>query len=188
MADPWMVSGPGAWLASRAAGFTAYTALTLEIALGLFLSTGIADGWIARARSVEMHRWLSGGTIALLLAHASALLLDRTVSFRWFDLVVPFSSGYRPVPVGLGGLALWLVLVIHASFSLRSWLGNQRWRRLHQASFAVYLLATAHGWFAGTDSARFSLLYALSGALVLGMVLLRAALPARAAGKKADAA
>ena len=36
--------GPWFWVASRAAGVTAFVAITLDVAFGLFLSTGLADG------------------------------------------------------------------------------------------------------------------------------------------------
>ncbi len=40
-------AGHAFWQVSRAAGFAAYAALTLEMLLGLFLSTDLADRWIA---------------------------------------------------------------------------------------------------------------------------------------------
>ena len=43
------LEGPAAWLASRAMGVTAYLALFLDAAFGLFVSTGRADRWIAKA-------------------------------------------------------------------------------------------------------------------------------------------
>lgn len=165
------IDGPGAWLASRAAGLTAYLALTLEIALGLFLSTGVADAWMARARSMELHRWLSRGSLALVAAHASALLLDRAVRFDLVDMLVPFVSGYRPFAVGLGVLGAWLAWGVHVSFSLRDRLGQRLWRALHYSSFGVYALATAHGLLAGSDGGRAGV-----GALYLGSAALVGAL------------
>jgi hypothetical protein len=47
------------WYVGRTAGICAYVALALSVLGGLLLSTGVADAWIARARSVELHRWLS---------------------------------------------------------------------------------------------------------------------------------
>lgn len=166
-------AGQGAWLASRAAALTAYLALTLEMALGLFLSTGIADRWIARARSVELHQWLSSATLALIAGHAGALLADRVVPFDLLDVTIPFLAPYRRLAVGLGIATGWLVVAVHASFALRSRLGPRLWRSLHFASFGVYALATAHGVLAGTDSRQGAprALYLGSGALV-GLLLL----------------
>ena len=49
-------SGPGPWLVSRALGLTAYVALSLDIVLGLLVSTGAADRALPRARTLELHQ------------------------------------------------------------------------------------------------------------------------------------
>ncbi len=140
------------WHLSRAAGITAYLALTLAVAFGLFLSTGLADRWISRARSVEVHRWLSSVMLGLVGAHAAALLGDRFLRFDVVDVLLPFASRYRPFAVGLGVLAGYTALAVHASFALRARLGTRAWRALHYASFGLYVLATAHGILAGSDA------------------------------------
>lgn len=168
-----LLDGPGAWLASRAGGVTAYVALTIEIAFGMFLSTGVADRWIARARSIELHRWLSRGALLLVIGHAAALLFDRVQPFDLVDLVVPFAAPYRTFAVGLGVVAMWLLWLVHVSFGLRQRLGQRLWRTLHYASFGVFGLATAHGALAGTDELR--VLHLASGALVTLLIFVRMA-------------
>lgn len=168
--------GHAFWQASRAAGFAAHAALTLEVLLGLFLSTDLADRWIARARTLELHRWLSVTALALTLAHALALLGDRFIRFDALDVVVPFLAPYRPIAVGLGILAAYSAVVVHVSFALRSRIGQRTWRALHYLSFAAFLGATAHGLLAGTDSALpwIRAVYAASASLVLWLVFYRA--------------
>ena len=146
--------GPWLWVASRAAGVTALVALTLDVAFGLFLSTGAADAWIPRARSVEIHRWLSGAGLGLIATHALLLVGDHTVRFDVLDAFVPFAAPYRPLAVGAGVIAAWLAVALHASFALRKRLGARAWRLLHYASFASYALAIAHGVTAGSDVTR----------------------------------
>lgn len=164
------------WQASRAAGFAAYAALALETILGLLVSTGLADRWLARARTMEIHRWLSAVALALTAAHALVLLGDRYIAFDAIDLVVPFVAPYRPIAVGLGVCAAYAAFVVHASFTLRSRIGQRAWRALHYLSFAAFLGATAHGVLAGTDAglgwAR--AMYAAAGTLVLWLTFYRA--------------
>jgi predicted ferric reductase len=169
--------GPWFWIASRAAGVTAFVALTLDVTFGLFLSTGLADAWIPRARSVELHRWLSASALALAALHALALAGDRFVRFDLLDALVPFLSSYRPFAVGLGVLALWLAWIVHASFSVRRRIGVARWRLLHYASFVVFVLAAAHGLLAGTDTARpwMTNIYIVAVATVVAMSVIRVA-------------
>lgn len=169
--------GVGSWLASRAAGITAYLALTLEMVFGLVLSTGAGDRWLARARSVEIHRFLSVAALALVATHALALLADRHVRFDLLAVLVPFAAPYRPLAVGLGAIAAYAALVVHASFGLRREIGQRAWRALHYLSFAVFVLATAHGLLAGSDTEKpwLRATYASSTAVVLALVVYRVA-------------
>ncbi len=167
-------AGPWFWVASRAAGVTAFVALTLDVTFGLFLSTGLADAWIARARSVEIHRWLSASALSLAGLHAVALVGDSFVRFDLLDAIVPFISSYRPLAVGLGVLALWLAWAVHASFSVRRRIGVARWRLLHYASFGVFALACAHGLLAGHDAWMRSVYLVAIGA-VAALLLVRVA-------------
>lgn len=146
--------GPAFWLASRAMGFAAYAALSLEVTLGLFLSTHLADGWLARARTVELHRWLSLVTLVLVGAHALALLGDGYVRFDLFDLLVPFLAPLRGAAVAPGILGLYALGLVHASFDYRASLGARLWRALHGLSFLAFAAATAHGLLAGTSAAE----------------------------------
>ena len=44
------------------------------------------------------------------------------------------------------------MVVVYASFSLRTRIGIRNWRRLHWATYLVFAFATLHGLAAGTDS------------------------------------
>jgi sulfoxide reductase heme-binding subunit YedZ len=177
-------AGAWPWIASRAAGVTALIALTLDVAWGLFLSTGAADGWIARARSVEIHRFLSVSGLALVAAHALLLAADHVVRFDLLDAIVPFAAPYRPLAVGLGVIAAWLAAALHASFAVRKRLGARTWRALHYASFVAFALAIGHGVAAGSDGARPWMRGVYAGCLGLVGALLayRVALAAARAG------
>lgn len=90
------LAGTSLWVTSRAAGVTAFLALTLDVIFGLLVSTGAADRLVPRARSVDVHRWLSSVALALTGVHAIALIGDRFVRFDVLDLLVPFLSSYPP--------------------------------------------------------------------------------------------
>jgi sulfoxide reductase heme-binding subunit YedZ len=170
------------WMISRALGVTAYFALTLEVLLGLALSTGAGDRLLARARSVELHRGLSSAALGLTFAHAVALLGDRFVRFDLLDLLVPFVAPYRPVAVGVGVLAAWAAFVVHASFLVRKRIGPRIWRALHYLAFLLYAAATAHGLAAGTDAGAtwMQAAYATSVGAVLALLTLRVRRASRA--------
>lgn len=165
-------AGQAFWLASRAGGITAYVALTLAMIAGLSLSTGLGDALLPRARAVEIHRFLSTASIVLVAGHALALLGDRVVRFDALDLLVPFASRYRPAAVGLGVIAAYAAVVVHASFAWMKRLGHRAFRALHWLSFVLYALATAHGVLAGSDAGRpfVATLYLGGCALVLVLI------------------
>lgn len=168
-------TGPGPWLTSRAAGITAFVALSLDVIFGMLVSTGAADRWIARARTVDVHRWLSGVALTLVATHALLLLGDGFVRFDLLDVLVPFVAPYRAAAVALGVLAAYLGVVIHLGFEMRHRIGVAAWKRLHRLSLAVFVLAVGHGLLAGTDAdaAWMRHLYLASGGTVGGLLLLR---------------
>ncbi len=160
--------GTALWVTSRAAGITAFLALTLDVVFGLFVSTGAADKLIQRAKSVDIHRWLSSVALGMTGLHAVALLGDGFVRFDVLDLLVPFASSYRPVAIALGVLAAYAAVIVHLSFEWRRRLGPKLWRKLHYLSFGLFIAALLHGLLAGSDttSVGMQLLYSTSGGLV----------------------
>lgn len=171
------------WLLTRAAGITAFVALALDVTLGLLVSTRTAGALFAKGAAVEVHRWLSPLALALVLAHVLLLLVDGYIRFDAIDVLVPLVSSYRPVAVGIGVLAAYIALVVHASFSLRKRLGARTWRRLHYLSFVALIGAALHGVLAGSDSGVtwVRVLYAIPLVLVsvLASVRIRRAITTR---------
>jgi DMSO/TMAO reductase YedYZ heme-binding membrane subunit len=186
------LAGSSLWITSRAAGITAYLALTLDVVFGLLVSTGAADRIIPRARSVETHRWLATAALSLTGLHALALLGDRFIHFDVLDLLVPLLSSYRSYAVALGVLAAYGALLVHASFSWRKRIGAKTWRKLHYVSFFVFVAALLHGMLAGSDSARPGLLamYVSTATVVAVLVALRVLGPngARANARRPESA
>lgn len=163
------------WYVSRSAGVSAYVALLLSVVWGLVLSTGVADSWIARGRSVEMHKWISAVALALILAHTLALVGDPYVRFDLLDVLLPFASAYRRVAVAFGVLSAYGTAVVFGSFWLRRHVGQRTWRVVHVLAFPTFGLVTLHGMLAGSDSgsAWMRLVYLASTGLVLWLVVYR---------------
>ena len=184
VASPPRPAGTGAWMVSRASGLVAYAALSLDVIVGLLVSTRSAGRLVPRGHLVDLHGWLSPLTLALVLAHGGVLLADSYVRFDVIDLAVPFASSRWPVAVGAGVLAGYLLLVVHLSFGLRKRIGTSVWRRLHYLSFVAYVLVTVHALAAGSDRANpwVASLYACSLLAVVSLVGLRIAIQRRPVG------
>ena len=141
-----------AWYSSRVLGFVAYGALALSVLYGLLLSTGILDRIAHRAVSLTLHQDLSAIAIGLTGLHGALLALDTYVPQTVRQLVIPFAGPYRPEWVGIGQLALYLMIIVYASFYVRRRIGQRTWRLLHYTTLLAFAGATAHGVMSGTDS------------------------------------
>jgi sulfoxide reductase heme-binding subunit YedZ len=157
------------WYFTRSSGTVAYLLLAGSTIWGLLLSSKIVKEGIPAAVSLAMHNVLSWLALALSSLHALALFFDSYYTYRLADITIPFIGPYRPEWVGLGIIGFYLMFLTSISFSFRKQIGQKRWRKLHYLTFAGFILVTAHGVMAGTDSGNIgmTLVYWSSGLLVL---------------------
>jgi predicted ferric reductase len=140
------------WVATRLIGFLSYFAIAGSVIYGLLLSTKILDAIAHRPVSFALHQDLSAIGLGLTGVHAVLLGLDSTVPFSLVQVIVPFAAPYRPLWVGVGQVALYLVAIVYGSFHVRRRIGQRSWRLLHYVTFLAFAGATAHGILSGTDS------------------------------------
>ena len=141
---------PATWYVARSAGVVAYVLLSTSVVVGITMSTRARLAW-PRFAVQEIHRFLAILTAVFLLLHGAALLLDRVVPLSLLQAIVPFTNTYRPFAVGLGVTAMLLLAAVGLTNAVRARLPYTVWRRVHYATFAVWLLSTAHALLAGTD-------------------------------------
>lgn len=164
-----MKGDPTFWLLARASGLTAYALMTMSVLAGLAVKSRPFGRAVKTASATDVHRFFALLGLGMLALHGVSLTLDQTVHMSPAALVVPGLSPYRPTSVALGVVACELAALIVVSFSLRRRIGARNWRRLHWATYAVFLAATAHGLAAGTDSSQpwaFGLYLGAVGAVV----------------------
>jgi predicted ferric reductase len=164
------------WYLTRAAGFVAYLLLFSSAVLGLVMTSDLTGRWYRRFQAYDVHRFLSLLTLGFVVFHVFIVLPDRYIGFSLVELLVPFASPYRPEFMALGILALALLLLVVGSFYARRLVGFRTWRLLHYATFALFVMAMAHGIGAGTDSGQAwaAYFYAGSGLIVFNLALYRA--------------
>jgi methionine sulfoxide reductase heme-binding subunit len=170
------------WYATRASGIVALILLTLTMVLGL-VTTGRARArnWPGFAQQ-EIHRRISIIAVVFLAIHVVTSILDTYVNIGWFAVVIPFTSPYGRFWVGLGTIALDLMVAVFVSSLLRARLKPGTWRAIHWLAYASWPIALAHTFGLGTDS-RERWVIAL-GALCVFSVVLSVAWRARAAAKR----
>ncbi len=159
------------WQFIRSTGITAYILLTLSTVWGLALSSKIVKDWSPGTLSMLLHTSVSWLAIGFAALHAILLLFDDYVPYHLLEIMVPFTGPYRPVAVGIGILAWWIMLVVAFSFAIKKRLGHRRWKALHYASYASFFMVTGHVLLAGTDASKFGFRI-LIGLAVFAVVIL----------------
>lgn len=141
------------WYLARSSGLVAFGLLWLAMVLGLSITSKTARLWSGGPAVFDVHQFTSLLALAFGLFHALILLGDAFINYTLAQVLVPFASGgFRPVWVGLGQVALYVLALIDGSFYMRSRIGRRAWRLIHFLSFAVFLLALAHGITSGSDT------------------------------------
>lgn len=163
------------WILGRAAGLTAYALLVALVCSGLVLAHPAAAGFrrphpVVRLR---LHAGLAAFTLAFLVLHVVVLATDRYAGVGWGGSVVPFASGYRPLPVTLGVLAAYSGLLAGVTAGLAGRVTGRLWWPIHRFSTVCFVLVWFHGVLAGSDAAPLRALYAGSGVLVVALALAR---------------
>jgi predicted ferric reductase len=156
------------WYMGRSSGFAAYALLLCSVLLGVGVSSRVFDGWLVRPWVYDMHQFLSIAVLVVMAFHALIMLPDPYAQFRLTELLVPFTSQFKPVWVGLGAISLYGSVILTASFYVKKRIGQRGWRVLHYASFAFFVMAYVHGIKAGTDTgeAWAQVVYLVSGLTV----------------------
>jgi sulfoxide reductase heme-binding subunit YedZ len=98
-----------------------------------------------------LHRELPLVASVLLVVHIGTAVADSYVPLSPLDVVVPFVAGYRPVWIGLGTLAIDLLVVLVVTSLLRTRLGHRSWRAVHWIAYALWPIAVGHALGSGSD-------------------------------------
>jgi sulfoxide reductase heme-binding subunit YedZ len=145
------------WYLARASGVVSLILLTVVVVLGIVTrargSLGALTGH-SRLVVVALHRSASLLAVAFLGIHITTLMFDPYAQLKLIDLVMPFTSSYRPLFVGLGALALDLMAALVITSLLRNRIGRRVWRAVHWLAYAMWPVALLHGIGSGTDRSR----------------------------------
>jgi DMSO/TMAO reductase YedYZ heme-binding membrane subunit len=140
------------WYLSRATGLVAWGLAVGSIIMGLALATRALGSKPKAPWLLSLHRWLGGLTVLFTAGHVASVVADSFVHFGPADVLVPFASSWRPVPVAWGVLAAWLLVAIEVTSLQMRRLSKRSWHAIHMTSYLVAVLATVHGLTAGADT------------------------------------
>jgi predicted ferric reductase len=139
------------WYLSRATGLVAFVLLSLVVVLGATLAKRGKVPGLPRFAGVGLHRNASLFAIVLLVIHIVTAVTDPYVSIGWAAAVLPFTSSYEPLWVGLGAVAIDLTAAVVVTSLLRFKIGIKAWRAVHWLAYAAWPVAAVHGIGAASD-------------------------------------
>lgn len=140
------------WYAARSSGIVSWAALCLSVVLGLMMSTRAMKQSVSRPWLLGTHRALAGFSVIFVVVHVAALVFDSYTHFDLIDALVPFASSWHPLAVGWGVVGVWILIAVELTSLVRKRISNTLWKRVHYASFALFVAATVHGLTAGSDT------------------------------------
>ena len=140
------------WYMTRSAGWVAYLLLWLSMVWGLAVPSKLFDGLLPRLFTFEVHEFISLLAIGFTALHVVVLMFGSYLPYSLAQVLVPFISTYRPLWVGIGILATYLILLVTVTYYIRSWIGAETFRAIHALSLVGFVGAALHGLLSGTDS------------------------------------
>jgi sulfoxide reductase heme-binding subunit YedZ len=142
------------WYLNRASGLVLLVVFTLSLLLGQLATVRVNSDLVPRFVTLELHRNVSLVALLLLVLHVSTSVIDGYVDISLLDALVPLRSPYRPVWLGLGSLALDLLLAVALTTLVRHRMPYTGWRIVHYLAYLAWPLAVLHGLGTGTDTRR----------------------------------
>ncbi|SEM72037.1 2Fe-2S iron-sulfur cluster binding domain-containing protein [Cryobacterium sp. TMT1-3] len=139
------------WYVSRASAMIAWALLTTSVLWGILLSTRVMRRVDNPAWLQDLHGYLGGTSLVMVGLHMVSLMIDSWLSFTVAEVLVPFATAFKPLPVALGILAFYLLVAVQGSSLMLKRLPRKFWKGLHYASYATLLLVSFHAGFTGTD-------------------------------------
>jgi sulfoxide reductase heme-binding subunit YedZ len=140
--------------AGHATGLVATLLLTTTVVLGTMHSGRASSASWPRFAVHAVHRNMSLLAIAFLLMHVVIAIGKPRSGLSWPVAVVPYSAAPHPIWLGMGTVALELLLAAIITSVLRLRIGFRSWRAVHVMAYASWPLAIAHGLGLGTTDRR----------------------------------
>ena len=136
-------------------GLTALVLLTLNILMGIMLSTAYkqSDYWkklpakIKAFKIIDIHNYTAYFALVIVFLHFIIIPLDPSSKFSFNHLLKPLSAPHQPIFVLLGSISFLalLIVIITTQKIVKKKLGTTTWRNIHVISYATGLLFIIHG-------------------------------------------
>ena len=132
---------------SNFAGLGAIGALSLNILLGLLISTRynpVRQWPRRRLNTVRIHNLTGYTALGLVLIHPAVLLFPNRVDFRMIDLLYPINGPKQQWVNTAGAAAAYLLILVVITSCYRFQIGRLWWKRIHFTTYALFPLFAVH--------------------------------------------
>jgi predicted ferric reductase len=146
------VSNTLLWYTTRGAGAVSLILLSAVVVLGVLAALRVQSARWPKFLTTGLHRNLALMAMVFLALHIVTAVVDPFTHLGWLTAVVPFTSYYRTLWLGLGTVAFELLLAIVVTSLARGLIGQGAWRAVHWLAYASWPVAVFHGFGTGTDA------------------------------------
>jgi len=146
-----LTSGP-VWYLMRASCVVSLLLLSAVSALGVATTSRLRPARLPRFVTLALHRNVSLLAVAFLSLHVLTAVIDPDATVRAVAVILPLPSSRYGLWLGLGALALDLIIALIVTSLLRQHLAPRIWRALHYLAYLAWPVALVHGAGIGTDS------------------------------------
>lgn len=157
------------WLIARGTGLALVIITSLLVAVGLWMVHPKRNKRKSFPHIITLnsaHKSLAGVGSVLLFLHVSSIIADSFAKVGLLGAFVPLKSAYRPIPVALGTVALYLCLAVGFTAWLKVRTNLFNWKMVHRFAIAAYCLILVHGITAGSDTVLVSGIYVASAIVI----------------------
>jgi sulfoxide reductase heme-binding subunit YedZ len=163
------------WYTTRGAGAVSLVLLSAVVVLGVLSTLRFETASWPRFLITGLHRNIALTALVFLALHIVTAVVDPFTHLGWLAAIVPFTSYYRTFWLGLGVIAVELLIAISVTSLVRGLIGHVAWRTIHWLSYASWPVALIHSLGTGTDtwSAWMLVLDTLCIVAVIGAVAAR---------------
>lgn len=140
------------WYTTRGAGAVTLILLSTVVVLGVLSALRVQSPIWPRFLTTGLHRNLALMTVVFLALHIVTAVVDPFTNLGWSAALLPFSSYYRTVWLGLGVISFELLTAIVITSLVRGLLGQRAWKATHWLTYAAWPIGVAHGLGTGTDT------------------------------------
>ena len=159
------------WILARGMGLGAEMSLALLTLVGIWRRHPLRKhlGALRPAALATSHTVLASLTMVLVGIHVAAICADSYARVGIIGALIPMQSPYRPWPVTLGTMGLWLLVAIWGTARLSTSIAKKSWKAVHRAGVFTFGVVWLHALTTGADAAALRPIMVAGAAVVLGV-------------------